>query len=70
MKMHIMLTRYVFALTAILRILNLLFNIKDTKYEKYRQGPISPTSRATFPVVLVNITIIQQKPQTATSKKT
>ena len=48
--MHITLKLYVFALTAILRNLNLLSNIKDTKYEKHRQGPISPNSRATFPV--------------------
>ena len=44
--MQIMLTRNVFALTPILRTFNLLSNIKDTKYKKHRQGPISPTSRA------------------------
>ena len=67
--MHITLTRYVFALTAILRTLNLLTNIKDTKYKKhkkYRQGPISPTSGATFPVMshaIVNMVNNTTKPQ-------
>ena len=31
--------------------LNLLSNIQDTKYEKHRQDPLSPNSRAFFPVV-------------------
>ena len=35
----------------LLRTLNLLSNIQDTKYEMHRQDPMSPASRATLPVV-------------------